>query len=315
MRKRRKQRFGLVGGGAAGLLGCQRVVRRGGTPRPMALWALMLGCTRLSARGPALGRRQLLSLAGLALSPLLQRPPVVTVRTECGEMAFCLDGNPKLVQHFSRLVASGFYDGTAFHAIHPEAVYGGDPRTLFGYGPAGTLVRGDYYYGKVREWGSGDEGCLRGYGQTEAEGQLFCDFSRRLHVDVSEEGRGTRKFGSLALVLGGQPGMTLMLPRRTVGSQFCIYTREPLASDSRGGDRSPSNTLPETDRHPVIGSLIAGEEVLRGISRQVVDNSYLSEKRGRSLLGSPSYARPRDIPVERQSVSLMAVRGWPTWQS
>jgi cyclophilin family peptidyl-prolyl cis-trans isomerase len=233
-------------------------------------------------------------------------------------MTFELNGAPALVDHFCRLASTGFYDGTAFHAIHPEAVWGGDPRTRFGYGPEGTLVRGDYYYGKVREWGSGDDGCLRGYGQTVAEGRLFCDFSRRVAVDtdagalrVEGGSADSRRLGTLALVLGGQPGMTLMLPRNTVGSQFCIYTQTPTASDSRDDSWGlTTSMLADTDRHPVIGALIAGADVLQALSAEPVDNGYLAEKRGRSLLGSPSYARPRDVPARRQGVRGITVPDW-----
>jgi len=260
-------------------------------------------------------RRHVLGLpivtAAAQASYAVQQPmPTATIETCQGSMVFRLSGPPALVDHFWRLADAGFYDGTALHAIHKEAVWGGDPRSRFGYGPSGTLVRGDYYYGKVREWGSGDQGCLSGYGQTEAAGRRFCDFSGRVH-DTATMGAlaaTSRVFGSLALCLGGQPGMTLALPRATVGSQFCIYTRAPRASDSGlAASDSRTGALAEADRHPVIGSLVSGAEVLRALSAVPVA-SYLTEKRGRAIVGSPSYARPRDIPLTRQAVRSIMVR-------
>ena len=73
---------------------------------------------------------------------------------------------------------------------------------------------------------------------------------------------------------------------RTVGSQFEIYVRESTGFYGEVG--------------PIVGELADGADVLRSLAAAPVTNAYLAESKGRSMPGSPSFARPRDIPVQRQ---------------
>ena len=219
---------------------------------------------------------------------------VAVMVTSEGELRFRLRTKmaPRATAQFTQLANSGFYDKMAFHALHPECVVGGDPHSRLGYGPQGTLIRGGFYYGKVRAWGS-DESRLFGGAKTACPtGE--CTLPQRLLVEP--ELSGTRSealpFGTLAFSLGGQPGMTVPSPAGTIGSIFEIHT----------GTAPPFyGVLP-----PVIGDLLSGEDVLRAISSIPVAQNYLVDGKGRSMPGSPSFARPRDVPSRR--IDILSVR-------
>ena len=57
----------------------------------------------------------------------------------------------------------------------------------------------------------------------------------------------------------------------------------------------------------MIGDLLEGAEVLRAIAARPVTNTYLIEKKGRAQPGAPSFARPRDVPLERLLVEEVRV--------
>ena len=251
-------------------------------------------------------RDRVSATAPQAALPAAQQP-LATVSTDLGEMTFRLSGDaPKAAGQFAKLANEGFYDGTAFHAIHPECIVGGDPRSRLGYGPAGSLIKGDFFFGKVREWGS-DESRLYGDAQFLCPAyvrgtETFSPTSGRWEESpcalatrvLAEEGTTTEPtFGAIALALGGKPGMTWPAKAGTVGSQFEIYL---------GGRRTFYGDAP-----PIIGELVEGDGVLRAIADVPVTNAYLRERRGRSMPASPSFARPRDVPVRRVGVSRVRV--------
>ena len=80
------------------------------------------------------------------------------------------------------------------------------------------------------------------------------------------------------------------------GSQFEIGLGPKTAQYYPDGRASP----------PVIGQLAEedaeGARLLRHLAEAPVANSYLSEAKGRSMPGTPGFARPRDPPRERQAV-------------
>ena len=82
----------------------------------------------------------------------------------------------------------------------------------------------------------------------------------------------------------------------TVGSQFEIGLGPKTAKYYPYGRTSP----------PVIGQLaegdVEGARLLLRLAAAPVANGYLSESKGRSMPGTPGFARPRDIPRERQAV-------------
>ncbi len=206
-------------------------------------------------------------------------------------MQFGLNADDAAVSHFVALANRGFYDQTAFHALHPECLCGGDPHSRLGYGPQNTLIRGGFYYGKVRAWGS-DESQLFGGAKTACPMAQACALEQRLAVQPQGSSAGALRFGTLALALGGQPGMTVPSPKGTVGSIFEIHT-----------GRAP----PFYNESPVvIGEMVAGDAVLEAIMSVPVAAEYLLESKGRRMVGSTKFARPRDIPSRR--IALRSVR-------
>ena len=118
----------------------------------------------------------------------------------------------------------------------------------------------------------------------------------RKPVDATVRSSQTPAFGTLALQVGGKPGMTVPSRPGTTGSIFEIYL----------GSGPPFNgaAVPEFGR--LLDDEGRGAEVLRAIAASPVTNDYLVESRGRSMPGSPSFARPRDVPRER--IAIVSVR-------
>ena len=83
----------------------------------------------------------------------------------------------------------------------------------------------------------------------------------------------------------------------TVGSQFEIFLG-PQDDTFYPYGRAAS---------PVIGTLVEGEGILRRLAATPVTNDYLTESKGRSMRGTPGFARPRDIPRQRQPVLRVRV--------
>ena len=83
----------------------------------------------------------------------------------------------------------------------------------------------------------------------------------------------------------------------TVGSQFEIGLGPKDTTYYPYAKASP----------PVIGELVEGATLLRQLATVPVTNEYLSEPKGRSMPGTPGFARPRDIPRERQAVLRVRV--------
>ena len=218
------------------------------------------------------------------------------VSTAHGDLRFrLLPGAPQALALFTSLASAGYYDESAFTAIHSDCIVGGDPNSRLGYGPEGRLVNAGFFYGKVRAWGS-DESRVFGGARTACPAGTVdaCTLARRIPAEVTS-GRLPR-FGSLALALGGQPGMVGPSKPGTVGSQFEIGLGPKTAEYYPYGRTSP----------PVIGQLaegdVEGARLLRLLAAAPVANGYLSESKGRSMPGTPGFARPRDIPRERQAV-------------
>lgn len=226
---------------------------------------------------------------------------VAVVSTAYGDLRFrLLPGAPQALALFTSLAAAGYYDESAFTAMHADCIVGGDPNSRLGYGPADRLVNAGFFYGKVRAWGS-DESRVSGGARTACPAGTLdaCTLARRIPAEVTS-GRVPR-FGSLALALGGQPGMVAPSKPGTVGSQFEIGLGPKTAEYYPNGRASP----------PVIGQLAEedaeGARLLRRLAAAPVANGYLSEAKGRSMPGTPGFARPRDIPCERQAVLRMRI--------
>ena len=219
---------------------------------------------------------------------------VATITTSLGSMRFRITSSaaPAAAAEFARLANRGFYDDSALTALHAECIVGGDPRSRLGYGPGGQLLRGGYFYGKVRAWGS-DEAVLKGGARTACPDGERCGVERRL---PAEQARAPPRFGDLALALGGQPGNTVRSPPGTTGSIWEIHlgTAPPFYG-----------AWP-----PVFGAIDADDgasaTVLRRIAAMPIANDYLVESKGRSMAGAASYARPRDIPQTK--IAVLRVR-------
>jgi len=246
-------------------------------------------------------RRVALSLlaSSLANLPSVARPatPMATIDLPGGSLIFrLLPDAPRAVALFTELANAGFYDDSAFHAIHGDSAVGGDPNSRLGYGPNKTLVNGGFFYGKVRAWGS-DESKVFGGARTACPAGTVeaCTLARRVPTEATP-GRQPA-FGTLALALGGQPGMVVGSRAGTVGSQFEIGLGPKEATYYPYGKASP----------PVIGELVEGEQLLRSLAMAPVTNDYLSESKGRGMRGTPGFARPRDIPRDRQTVLRVRV--------
>ena len=223
---------------------------------------------------------------------------MATIVLPGGSLVFSLlpDAPRASVALFTKLANDGYYDDSAFHAIHLDSISGGDPNSRLGYGPSGTLVNGGFFYGKVRAWGS-DEARVFGGARTACPAATVeaCTLARREPAETTP-GRQAA-FGTLALALGGQPGMVVGSRAGTVGSQFEIGLGPKDTTYYPYGKATP----------PVIGELVEGAALLRQIAMAPVANEYLSESKGRSMRGTPGFARPRDIPRERQAVLRVRV--------
>ena len=77
----------------------------------------------------------------------------VTIKTDFGSMKFTLlpDLAPETVRNFSKLVKSGFYNGTLFHRVIPGfMIQGGDPNTknpdknMWGQGGPGYNLKAEF---------------------------------------------------------------------------------------------------------------------------------------------------------------------------
>ena len=83
-----------------------------------------------------------------------------------------------------------------------------------------------------------------------------------------------------------------------------LYVLEAQGSLPRGQAllyvRRTSISLGRAVRTMYRGTL--GARLLRRLAAAPVANGYLSEAKGRSMPGTPGFARPRDIPRERQAV-------------
>ena len=258
-------------------------------------------------REPKLSRRCAVAAAALASTSTswptashaagLADSAVAVISTTLGDLRFrLLPGAPLALELFTSLADSGFYDDSAFTAIHEDCIVGGDPNSRLGYGPAGRLVNAGFFYGKVRAWGS-DESRVNGGARTACPGGTVeaCTLAQR--IPAEDLARRPPSFGSLALALGGQPGMVRPSKPGTVGSQFEIGLGAKTARYYPYGRASP----------PVIGQLLEEDaRILRRLAAAPVSNDYLSEAKGRSMPGTPGFARPRDIPRERQA--LLRVR-------
>lgn len=225
----------------------------------------------------------------------------IVITTAAGDIRFrSVPGTPQALELFTSLANAGYYDDSAFTAIHDDCIVGGDPNSRLGYGPGGTLVRAGFFYGKVRAWGS-DESRLFGGARTACPAGRVeaCTLARRIPAETSAV--ATPRFGSLSLALGGQPGMVRPSRRGTVGSQFELGLGPKTAEYYPFGHSVP----------PVIGQLADGDadgaRLLRRLAAAPVANDYLSEAKGRSMPGAQGYARPRDIPRERQAVLRVRV--------
>ena len=222
---------------------------------------------------------------------------VATISLMSGDLRFRLspDGAPAAVKLFTSLANSGYYDDSAIHAVHADSIVGGDPNSRLGYGPNDGLINAGYFYGKVRAWGS-DESKVYGGAKTACPAGTATACTLAYRIPAEQPGREPN-FGSLALALGGQPGMVVPSKRGTVGSQFEIYLGPKDTQYYPYGNSVP----------PVIGELVEGHELLRQIAALPVTNSYLTESKGRGMRGTPAFARPRDIPRERAAVLRVRV--------
>lgn len=80
------------------------------------------------------------------VAPLSPDEEVAVIETDYGKIRirFYPDVAPRHVEHFKKLVRSGFYDGLAFHRVLPDRIIqGGDPTTR---------------YGDRSRWGAGEPG-------------------------------------------------------------------------------------------------------------------------------------------------------------
>ena len=225
-----------------------------------------------------------------------QYSSTATISTSLGIMRFRIEppatnAAPRAAATFTELANRGFYDDSAISAVHPECVVGGDPRSRLGYGPDDGLIRGGFFYGKVRAWGS-DESRLFGGAKAACPAGTGCGVATRSFAEKSDRTTNPA-FGALALAIGGKPGMTVPSEPGTTGSIFEVYlgSGEPFYGE----------------RPPTFGQLYAADaDVLRAIATVPVANDYLLESQGRSMPSSLRFARQRDIP--RRKIAVLRVR-------